>query len=41
MIGKYVEKLLGIDRGYDILKDLGYGFFTIFEARAPKLIEIK
>lgn len=38
----YCDKICrGIDRGYDILKDLGYGFFTIFEARAPKLIEIK
>lgn len=38
----YCDKICrGIDQGYDILKDLGYDCFTIFEARAPKLIEIK
>ncbi len=38
----YSEKVcIGIDRGYDILKECGYDCFTVFEKREPRLIEIK
>lgn len=37
----YSEKVcLGLDRGYDILKECGYTEFTVFENRKPKLLPI-
>lgn len=37
----YHERVcIGIDRGYDILKECGYTHFTVFEKREPHLIEI-
>lgn len=38
----YKEKIcLGLDKGYNILKECGYKEFTIFENRKPKLLPIE
>lgn len=38
----YYDKVcVGIEEGYDILKECGFDYFTIFEKREPLLIEIK
>lgn len=38
----YSDKVcMGIEAGYDMLKECGYTHFTIFEKRKPVLIEIK
>ena len=38
----YYDKVcLGIDKGYDLLKECGYEYFTIFQQREPWLIPIR
>ena len=38
----YYDKIcIGIDKGYDILKECGFDYFTIFKKRQPKLIPIE
>ena len=37
----YNKVCIGIDKGYDILKECGYNEFTIFKNREPMLIEIR